>query len=104
MPRPAARRWPAAQPALGRRRTGRRRRGFRTACAPHASGKRLAQPRRTVHEEWRGNRIALRSVGLGRGDEMARQLEHFPNLVSMFLTRAAEKGDEPFLWAKRDGE
>src|SRR5687767_12441417 len=34
---------------------------------------------------------------------MARQLEHFPNLVSMFLTRAAEKGDEPFLWAKRDG-
>ena len=25
------------------------------------------------------------------------------NLVSMFLTRAAEKGDAPFLWAKRDG-
>ena len=34
---------------------------------------------------------------------MARQLEHFPNLVSMFRTRAAEKGDAPFLWAKRDG-
>jgi len=34
---------------------------------------------------------------------MARQLEHFPNLVSMFLTRAAEKGDQPFVWAKRDG-
>ena len=33
---------------------------------------------------------------------MARQLEHFPNLVSMFLTRAAAKGDAPFLWAKRD--
>jgi long-chain acyl-CoA synthetase len=33
---------------------------------------------------------------------MARQLEHFPNLVSMFLTRAAEKGDQPFLWAKPD--
>ncbi len=33
---------------------------------------------------------------------MARQLEHFPNLVSMFLTRATEKGDKPFLWAKRD--
>ena len=32
-----------------------------------------------------------------------RQLEHFPNLVSMFFTRAAEKGDAPFLWAKRDG-
>jgi long-chain acyl-CoA synthetase len=35
---------------------------------------------------------------------MARQLEHFDNLVSLFLTRAAEKGDKPFLWAKRDGE
>ena len=34
---------------------------------------------------------------------MARQLEHFPNLVTMFLARAAEKGDAPFLWAKRDG-
>ena len=35
---------------------------------------------------------------------MARQLEHFDNLVSMFLTRAEEKGDVPFLWAKRDKE
>ena len=34
---------------------------------------------------------------------MARQLEHFPNLVTMFLTRAREKGDAPFLWAKRAG-
>jgi long-chain acyl-CoA synthetase len=34
---------------------------------------------------------------------LARQLEHFPNLVSLFLTRAAEKGDKPFLWAKREG-
>jgi long-chain acyl-CoA synthetase len=33
-----------------------------------------------------------------------RQLEHFDNLIQMFLTRAAEKGDAPFLWAKRDGE
>lgn len=32
-----------------------------------------------------------------------RAFEHFPNLVSMFLTRAAEGGDKPFLWAKRDG-
>ena len=31
------------------------------------------------------------------------RLEHFPNLVTMFLTRAREKGDRPFLWAKRDG-
>ena len=35
---------------------------------------------------------------------MARQLEHFPNLVAMFLSRAREKGDAPFLWAKRGGE
>jgi long-chain acyl-CoA synthetase len=34
---------------------------------------------------------------------MARQLEHFPNLVAMFFARAVEKGDQPFLWAKRDG-
>ncbi|HEX2762506.1 MAG TPA: long-chain fatty acid--CoA ligase [Allosphingosinicella sp.] len=33
----------------------------------------------------------------------ARKLERFPNLVSMFFTRAAEKGDAPFLWAKREG-
>ena len=35
---------------------------------------------------------------------MARQLERFDNLVSLFLRRAAEKGDAPFLWAKREGE
>jgi long-chain acyl-CoA synthetase len=35
---------------------------------------------------------------------MARQLERFDNLVSLFLTRAKEKGDRPFLWAKKDGE
>src|SRR3712207_4858146 len=32
----------------------------------------------------------------------ARQLEHFDNLVLLFLTRAEEKGDAPFLWAKRE--
>ncbi len=32
-----------------------------------------------------------------------RAFEHFPNLVTMFFTRAAEQGDAPFLWAKRDG-
>jgi long-chain acyl-CoA synthetase len=31
------------------------------------------------------------------------KLEHFPNLVTMFLTRARERGDRPFLWAKTDG-
>ena len=35
---------------------------------------------------------------------MARQLERFDNLVSLFLTRASEKGDRPFLWAKREGQ
>ena len=34
---------------------------------------------------------------------MARQLERFDNLVSLFLTRAREKGDKPFLWARRGG-
>ena len=34
---------------------------------------------------------------------MARQLERFYNLVSMFLARAGEKGEKPFLWAKREG-
>ena len=29
-----------------------------------------------------------------------RTLEHFPNLVAMFLARAREKGDQPFLWHK----
>ena len=32
-----------------------------------------------------------------------REIEHFPNLVAMFFDRAAQKGDAPFLWAKRDG-
>lgn len=35
---------------------------------------------------------------------MARQLERFENLVSLFLTRAQQNGDKPFLWAKRQGE
>ncbi|MGQ0659749.1 AMP-dependent synthetase/ligase [Sphingosinicella sp.] len=35
---------------------------------------------------------------------MSRQLEHFPNLVTMFFARAAAKGDVPFLWAKIGGE
>jgi long-chain acyl-CoA synthetase len=32
-----------------------------------------------------------------------KQLEHFPNLVTMFLTRARENGDKPFLSSKRNG-
>jgi len=34
---------------------------------------------------------------------MPRQLERFPNLVTMFFTRAAERGDAPFLWIKQSG-
>ena len=34
---------------------------------------------------------------------VAKQLEKFPNLVTMFLTRAREKGDKPFLSSKHDG-
>ena len=35
---------------------------------------------------------------------MARQLEHFENLVALFLARADEKGDAPFLWAKSEDD
>ena len=35
---------------------------------------------------------------------MSREFEHFPNLVTMFFTRAAAKGDAPFLWAKKEGK
>jgi long-chain acyl-CoA synthetase len=34
----------------------------------------------------------------------AELIEHFPNLVSMFLARAEANGDAPFLWAKSDGQ
>ena len=33
-----------------------------------------------------------------------RAIEKFPNLVTMFFTRAKEKGDKPFLWRKTEGE
>jgi long-chain acyl-CoA synthetase len=36
-----------------------------------------------------------------RAGGLMRKLEYFPNLVSMFFARAAEKGDAPFLWAKQ---
>jgi long-chain acyl-CoA synthetase len=32
-----------------------------------------------------------------------RSFERFPNLVTMFFTRAAEQGDKPFLWTKDSG-
>jgi len=33
-----------------------------------------------------------------------RQIERFPNLVTMFFKRAKQGGDRPFLWAKKDRE
>ncbi len=39
-----------------------------------------------------------------RGYAWPKQLEHFPNLVTMFLTRAREKRDQPFLWKKIEGQ
>src|SRR4051794_15571943 len=53
---------------------------------------------RAYHDEWRSQSFPLRSAA------MARQLERFENLVAMFLTRAGEMGDAPFLWAKREGQ
>ena len=32
-----------------------------------------------------------------------RAFERFPNLVTMFFARAAEKGNAPFLWSRQDG-
>src|SRR5215212_3640628 len=32
-----------------------------------------------------------------------QQLEHFPNLITMFLQRAREKRERPFLWRKVEG-
>lgn len=39
----------------------------------------------------------------GTGNDMAAQLERLPNLVTMFLRRAAEGGGRPFLWRKHSG-
>lgn len=37
-----------------------------------------------------------------KSDAKPREIERFPNLVTMFFTRAQEEGDKPFLWAKKD--
>src|SRR3954451_11341049 len=58
----------------------------------------LGRRRRSAQRGSRGLAIRL------DGGKLARQLERFDNLVSLFLTRAAEKGDAPFLWAKRERE
>jgi long-chain acyl-CoA synthetase len=38
--------------------------------------------------------------GRGKDRIMAREFETFPNLVTMFFTRAREQADQPFLWHK----
>src|SRR3712207_7743066 len=38
---------------------------------------------------------------LFRSSVSMRKLEHFPNLVTLFFTRASEGGDKPFLWSKK---
>src|SRR5437763_1515831 len=58
----------------------------------------LGRRRRSAQRGPRGLAIRL------DGGKLARQLERFDNLVSLFLTRAAEKGDAPFLWAKREDQ
>src|SRR3954451_8145995 len=64
--------------------------------------RRLAQRPARVHERWRACRFALRGAALGeQGTRMERQLEHFENLVALFLARLDEKGAKPFLLAKR---
>jgi long-chain acyl-CoA synthetase len=32
------------------------------------------------------------------------EIDRFPSLIAMFLARAEQKGDSPFLWTKQDGE
>src|SRR5687768_15246455 len=57
--------------------------------------RRVARGRRSA-QRGRGARTVTSGVAM-------RELEHFPNLVAMFFARAREKGDSPFLWAKREG-
>src|SRR3954454_8195778 len=83
-PRPAA---PRARPCTRPDQERGRRSGYETEAWPSA-----------YHGVWRSQCFPLRSPA------MARQLERFDNLVAMFLTRASEKGDASFLWAKREGE
>src|SRR6202007_2367041 len=37
-----------------------------------------------------------------RGQHPMRQFEHFSSLTALFFIRAAEGGERPFLWDKRD--
>lgn len=37
-----------------------------------------------------------------KGQSTKREITRFPNLVTMFFTRASEQKDKPFLWAKKD--
>jgi long-chain acyl-CoA synthetase len=45
-----------------------------------------------------------RQMRLSSGVEPLQAIERFPNLVSMFFTRAKQKGGAPFLSRKADGQ
>src|SRR5690242_21860875 len=76
-----------------------------SACFRPARSRRMRSDGRTASGSAapirgaKGPRFRNRRIG----GNLARQLERFENLVSLFLTRAEEKGDAPFLWAKGQG-
>src|SRR6478672_5465096 len=68
-----------------------------TSARTQTSWRSKGMNRRLAEEEWRFKSIPLRSRAGGVGISMARQLEHFDNLVAMFLARAKAGRDQPFL-------
>ena len=74
------------------------------ASSGHVQGERDRVAQRPVGRRRRSAQRRARLSANEAAANLARQLERFDNLVSLFLTRAAEKGDAPFLWAKREGE
>src|SRR6185437_9085429 len=83
--------------------------GERDRICPRPLGWRGRSPQRGRRDGHRwpcdGDRASLKRIERRpRMSAAPRQLERFDNLISLFLTRASEKGDKPFLWSKRDGE
>ena len=84
----------------GRRLRDRRRRGRparrRRAQAQARAASELAEQAhrrsRLAEDEWRSQSHSAKKRAPGSRESMARQLEHFDNLVSMFLTRARGEG------------
>jgi len=59
----------------------------------------LSGKQRPISEAKRHGRLA-RPI---HGEQSLRAFEHFPSLTAMFFTRAAERGESPFLWSKASG-